>query len=144
MVVLSFCTFWYQMYARRVNTNEYTWANKSHQIDSRIWHELTCKCDFQNDLQWTQTHNHHFPTLNTQSFKKKLVVACSKKMMRVYDQKVTLVYCTIVTSVSGVLWHVKHGTLDMIHFSFLLCLADLSSSGTPSLYCIVFLHILVL
>ena len=77
VIVLCLRTFWYQMHACRVKLNGYNfyWKIISSKIDSRIWREHIYQCDFQNYIQWTQTHNHPFPTPNTPSFKKK--IGCS-------------------------------------------------------------------
>ena len=87
VVVWSFLTFWYQLYVCRLNINGNVWKNISSQIDFRIWPQNTYKCDFQNDLQWTQTHNHHFPTskaclFNKKSNKPQIIII----MMRIIDK----------------------------------------------------------
>ena len=38
VAVLSVRTFWYQIYACRLNINGYIWKNISRKIDSKMWH----------------------------------------------------------------------------------------------------------
>ena len=87
--VWSFLTFWYQLYVCRRNINGNVWKNISSQIDFRIWPQNTYKCDFQNDLQWTQTHNHHFQTskaclFNKKSNKPQIIIIMMRRIDKYY------------------------------------------------------------